>query len=400
MGKVIKWCVVYQLGVYALGTVLMSGYSLFAENLVPYACHPFILFCLSGLVVAGNTLYPCLFRVLVSVRSGMSISWKAVYLYLLQRPSESWLLLWAWLGMTGWECLVFTVFEVGNPDLEGLNIVARFAVNLFTATSTRGSGFAALSYRNLDTATAVTYTVMMIIGVYPFISILHTTMTQPVGDTDYDEEEEEAVGSSDDDRERDGWEEGRWDRGVDESLLVYKHHGQYDVSESSRWQGFTDAVSYITRIYTEETVTRDLAVIWFFWLLICTFDSQTLKTDTYASEFDVLFEVVTAFGNVGCSMGYPGTNYAFSYALQPMSRVCIIAVALLGRNRGLPMNVDAAMDFNRAVSISLDPIALNDAQVGVSTSEAGAGAGADTSVTHMEMDRERERELVMGWGQL
>lgn len=59
--------------------------------------------------------------------------------------------------------------------------------------------------------------------------------------------------------------------------------------------------------------------------------------------FNVLFEVVSAYGTVGMSMGYPGVNASFSSQFQVISKLVIIAMQVRGRHRGLPYNLDRAI---------------------------------------------------------
>lgn len=59
--------------------------------------------------------------------------------------------------------------------------------------------------------------------------------------------------------------------------------------------------------------------------------------------FTVLFEVVSAYGTVGLSLGYPNTNASFSSQLHSLSKLVIIAMQIRGRHRGLPYALDKAV---------------------------------------------------------
>ncbi|KAG8896927.1 low affinity potassium transporter, partial [Tulasnella sp. 408] len=69
--------------------------------------------------------------------------------------------------------------------------------------------------------------------------------------------------------------------------------------------------------------------------------------------FSVLFELVSAYGTVGLSLGIPDSrkftlylrqkNYSFSGALTTLSKLIIIAVMIRGRHRGLPVAIDRAV---------------------------------------------------------
>ena len=68
------------------------------------------------------------------------------------------------------------------------------------------------------------------------------------------------------------------------------------------------------------------------------------NTNDYAfSMFSVLFEIVSAYGTVGLSLGYPNINASFSAEFNVISKLVIIAMQIRGRHRGLPYELDRAV---------------------------------------------------------
>ncbi|KAF7968660.1 hypothetical protein HWV62_29741 [Athelia sp. TMB] len=59
--------------------------------------------------------------------------------------------------------------------------------------------------------------------------------------------------------------------------------------------------------------------------------------------FTIVFELVSAYGTVGLSLGIPTENYSFSGALRPLSKFIVCLVMLRGRHRGLPVAIDRAV---------------------------------------------------------
>ena len=57
----------------------------------------------------------------------------------------------------------------------------------------------------------------------------------------------------------------------------------------------------------------------------------------------VLFEIVSAYGTVGLSLGYPTINASFSAEFSVVSKLVIIAMMIRGRHRGLPYELDRAI---------------------------------------------------------
>ena len=59
--------------------------------------------------------------------------------------------------------------------------------------------------------------------------------------------------------------------------------------------------------------------------------------------FSCLFEIVSAYGTVGLSLGYPDTDTSFSGQLKVLSKLIIMAMMIRGRHRGLPYELDRAI---------------------------------------------------------
>ncbi|KAI9722992.1 MAG: hypothetical protein M1812_001441 [Candelaria pacifica] len=68
------------------------------------------------------------------------------------------------------------------------------------------------------------------------------------------------------------------------------------------------------------------------------------NTNEYAfTTFSCLFEIVSAYGTVGLSLGYPNINASFSAEFSVVSKLVIIAMQIRGRHRGLPYQLDRAV---------------------------------------------------------
>jgi len=78
--------------------------------------------------------------------------------------------------------------------------------------------------------------------------------------------------------------------------------------------------------------------------LICVVEHYQLRTDEAGfGIFSVLFETVSAYGNIGLSLGVPYNSYSFSGAWHVLSKLILLAVMLRGRHRVLPYAVDRAV---------------------------------------------------------
>lgn len=89
----------------------------------------------------------------------------------------------------------------------------------------------------------------------------------------------------------------------------------------------------------------DLWYVFLGFFLIAIIEGARLEnTNDYAfTLFSVLFEIVSAYGTVGLSLGYPGINTSFSGEFKTLSKLIIIAMQIRGRHRGLPYALDRAI---------------------------------------------------------
>ena len=55
-----------------------------------------------------------------------------------------------------------------------------------------------------------------------------------------------------------------------------------------------------------------------------------------------VFELVSAFGGIGLSLGVPFDNFAFSGSFKTLSKLVVIVIMVRGRHRGLPVAIDRA----------------------------------------------------------
>lgn len=91
--------------------------------------------------------------------------------------------------------------------------------------------------------------------------------------------------------------------------------------------------------------------IW--WLVLAILVIVTINTERFLADpvdfsvFNVIFEVVSAYGCVGISVGAAGEAYSFSGSWHPASKVVLCTVMLRGRHRGLPVALDRAVRLPR-----------------------------------------------------
>lgn len=155
----------------------------------------------------------------------------------------------------------------------------------------------------------------------------------------------------------------------------------------------TDSAGESLRRAAGDMFSRDL--IWLFLaLLLITIAESNVLRDTpaprYMSIFGIIFELCSAYGTVGLSLGFPGTVTSLSAQFGTFSKLVIVAVMLAGRHRGLPVAIDPAVYLpallaSTATADAGSPGADGTAGRGISSSD---DSGTDTSSVHEESEEE------------
>lgn len=97
------------------------------------------------------------------------------------------------------------------------------------------------------------------------------------------------------------------------------------------------------RSQAQRLLINDFSFIFLGMVLIQIIESPSILTDFNFTSFKVIFEVISAYGTVGLTMGYPGISHSFSGIFKSWSKLVLIGIMLLGRHRGLPDSVDKAL---------------------------------------------------------
>lgn len=67
---------------------------------------------------------------------------------------------------------------------------------------------------------------------------------------------------------------------------------------------------------------------------ICVIEAEEILAITPITIASVIYECVSAFGNVGATVGYPALNASQAQKYHPMSKLVLIILMYRGRHRG------------------------------------------------------------------
>ncbi|KAI9441617.1 cation transport protein-domain-containing protein, partial [Lactarius indigo] len=229
-----------------------------------------------------------------------------IYLF----PShQTWFLLTILIIMTTTDWFFFLILDLGNPVIESIPAGVRVIDGLFQATAVRAAGFAIVTLSALAPAVKVLYVIMMYISICEFPIVRSTNVY-----------EERSLGIYD-------------DSSIDE--------------EGIRLSGDRMTVwgNYLA-MHARKQLAFDMWWLGLALFLVCIIERDQLENPenaTWFNIFNIIFELVSAYGGVGLSLGLPYANYGFSGAFRPLSKLIVCLVMLRGRHRGLPVAIDRAV---------------------------------------------------------
>jgi potassium uptake Trk family protein len=292
------------------------------------------------LILAGNTLYPCFLRFIIWILRLMMPnnpswqSWRVTLDFILDHPRRvytnlfparhTWYLLGTIIILNGIDWAAFELLSIGNQEIEALPSEYRILDGLFQAFAVRAGGFYVVTIADLRQGLLVLYVLMMYVSAYPVLVTMRNTNVY----------EERSLGIYANDESPNSPNQPA--RGNVLMDIIRHHVGRPTLSECSR--------SYFVHQQLRSQLSHDIWWIALAVLFIAIAESDHYKEQPVAfSTFNLVFEVVSAYGCVGVSVGYPGKNYSFCGAWHTISKLILAAVALRGRHRGLPVAIDKAI---------------------------------------------------------
>ncbi|RAL01182.1 putative potassium uptake transporter [Aspergillus ibericus CBS 121593] len=300
--------------IYSAQTMVSNlGYTLTPDSMISFNDAVFPMLLMSFLAYAGNTLYPCFLRLVIWIMFKCvpeDASLKEPLGFLLKYPRRCYLLLfrsrptWILFGiifvLNFVDVILILVLDLNNPAVSDLAPGPRIAAAIFQSASSRHTGTASFNLADVNPAVQISLLVMMYISVFPIaISVRASNIY-----------EEKAVG-------------------------VFSRDPEMDESNGRKY----------VLTHMRNQLSFDLWYIFLGILCICIAESQKIMDPAMPafSVFAIFFEVVSAYGNVGLSLGYPTVSTSFSGQFGIFSKIVICAMMIRGRHRGLPYQLDRAI---------------------------------------------------------
>ncbi|KAL2787686.1 cation transport protein-domain-containing protein [Aspergillus keveii] len=289
------------------------GFTLTPDSMITFQDASWPMIVMSFLAYAGNTFYPCLLRLIIWIMAKVcpkSSSHREVLEFLLAHPRRCYTLLfpskptWILFGilfvMNFVDIILIIVLDLHNPEVASLPGGPRLAAAIFQAASARHTGTSSFNLANVNPAVQFSLLVMMYIAIFPIAISIRASNTY-------------------------------------ESRALGIYHVDGEVNEA-------DSRSYVLT-HIRNQLTFDLWYIFLGIFCICIAESDRIMDpdEPAFAVFPIFFEVVSAYGNVGLSLGYPTVSTSLSGQFTIFSKLVICAMMIRGRHRGLPYRLDRAI---------------------------------------------------------
>ncbi|KAJ5523777.1 hypothetical protein N7494_010427 [Penicillium frequentans] len=324
---------------FAVSAFVNSGMALLDKNMTALQLNAYPLLTMALLVLAGNTLFPCFLRFIIWTMRALLPdqsnwrSWRMTLTFILDHPRRvytnlfparhTWYLLGTIIVLNAIDWAGFEILSIGNKEIQALPSEYRVLDGLFQAVAVRSGGFYVVTISDLHQGLLVLYVLMMYVSAFPVLVTMRNTNVY----------EERSLGIYANDESESPANTSRSNVLVD---LIRHHLGRPGASETSR--------GYFVHQQLRSQLSHDL-----WWIALAVLFIAIAEADHFTAQpvafatFNIIFEVVSAYGCVGVSVGYPSKNYSFCGAWHPVSKIILAAVALRGRHRGLPVAIDKAI---------------------------------------------------------
>lgn len=317
-----------------IGAWANTGMSLVDQNMVPFReAYPMIIF-LVICVLAGNSALPIFLRFMIWVLSKLTPAnsrTNETLQFLLDHPrrcfiylfpsGQTWLLASIQLAIDLTAFVFDLILNLGNPVTDSIPAGVRVINAVLAAAGVRSSGFQSISVSTLTPANQVLDVILMYVTIYPIALSVRSTNVY----------EERALGiyTGDHDDVEDNINEKEWRSGQESRVAIWGR--------------------YILR-HARKQLSIDMWWLSLSLFFICIIERSPLMNTDNASWFNIwaiIFEIVSAYGTVGLSLGVSYANYSLSGAFHTLSKLIICLVMIRGRHRDLPVALDRAIMLPR-----------------------------------------------------
>ena len=312
------WCALF-LTFSAWGN---AGFTVFPDNLVRFRNDVLVNIVIFIMAQSGNTLFPFIYRTVISILVKIPSKNQVIYQFILDHHHRMTIhcfpatqtKVYAIISFA-LQCLGFfscMIMEYSNPQMEG-DFFKKVMIALFHSGSSRTSGFNTVDIAAFYAATLMIYILMM--------------RTKPQMLCSLSDQNDEISNLAEDDYQLEKLQEAR---------IRNENKSDYTVLERDNVGNtiFESLYTTIRQFFTKDSI-KDTVQSWLdalktfvtqyigrvrstnVWLMIIIFLISVFEREKFENPngsftiFKLIFEIISAFGNVGLSLGYPGLVTSF-----------------------------------------------------------------------------------------
>ena len=290
------------------------GLSLTSDSLLSYIHQPGVYLWVGILAIAGCTGTPIFLRAVLktmlilsqyfpTVLDGnalkLTMRYPRLVTYILFDGHQTRILVLIFVCINVVEFVTFygSCSLTDISPFNGLDTATRVGVAVAKTTTIRNSGLEFVDVRTLSTGMNVVYMVSMWLSSAPFVSRMYVS-------------------------------EMFIDR-----FGVLRYTNKREASQA--WSRFS------TNFLFRHTVVIAFAII-----VLAFVEDKMTRENPVVDFVDVVFEIISAYGNVGLSMGFPGSMASLCGNMSTFGKLVLIFIMMVGKLRGLPTHSDAVSDFS------------------------------------------------------
>ncbi|KAK3674136.1 hypothetical protein LTR78_005983 [Recurvomyces mirabilis] len=336
-----------------------SGMSPLDANMTAFQDAYYLLITMSLLILAGNTCFPVFLRLIVwcmwrmvETKYFVGAEWEErakTLRFLLDHPrrcytnlfpsQHTWWLLMSVVVLNGTDWAAFEILNIRNSALNStLPTNMRVIDGLFQAFAVRSGGFYVVALPSLRISLQFLYVVMMYISAYPvLITIRNSNVYEERSLGIYAEDQYEEQEKKENDADAKSSRSAR--PGFLRRALTL-----HDAIITGRSNRPAETNSHFVRQQLRAQLAHDA-----WWIVLALFLILIIENPDFVAQpavfsvFNFIFEIVSAYGCVGISVGVPWAAYSFCGSWSTLSKLILCAVMLRGRHRGLPVAIDKAV---------------------------------------------------------
>lgn len=329
---------------HTLSSFNNAGFVLFSQNLIPFQRDPFILLLTGSLILLGFTCYPIALRYYIKILAKFFYRRNdhetyEILCHILKHPRALYTHLfpdfnthllglivltfliseWVLFMALDWKVIFFN----GQPTWN------RVLSSLFQSISTRFAGFNVFDLSLESVSMQLLHLVLMYISGIPAVVTIRTSaIVEKIEVVDFPEKKH--------------------------SMKLGEYHlerssflnGSFD---SFQTRGDSAEISPIWKqiwkwLRNRNFLLRQVTILFLLLVCISIIEDDRFRIDPLDFTLTrLMYEVSSAYGCTGLSLGYSNTPTSFSAQLSSLSKILVIIICILGRHRGLPTSLDAAV---------------------------------------------------------